>query len=119
MTIRLTEKRQQILDVLKAHHGTLSAKEIHEKLPHMDLVTVYRNLELFVQEKLIREVHLGGNETQYEYQNEPHHHAVCDTCHKVIHFTAPDAKIKKLLGLDDFDVDEIEVTVHGRCKKDL
>ena len=118
MTIRLTEKRRQILEVLKGEHSTLSAREIHKKLPQIDLVTIYRNLDLFVKEKLIHEVHLGGNETQYEYQAEPHHHAVCDTCHKVIHVTAPDKKIQKLLGLENFDVDEIEVTVHGKCKKD-
>ena len=118
MTIRLTKKRLGILKVLKQHHGTLSAQEIHKKIPHIDLVTVYRNLELFTQEKLIAEVHLGGNEMQYEYQKEPHHHAVCDSCHKVIHFKAPDKKIKKLLGLDDFVIEEIKVTVRGKCIKD-
>lgn len=118
MTLRLTQKRQQILDVLKKQHGTLSASDIHTCLPEIDLVTIYRNLDLFVKEKLIKQVHLGGGEAQYEYQNEPHHHAVCTNCEKVIHFTAPDEKIKKLLGLEDFKVDEIEVTVRGLCKKE-
>ncbi|MCD5381304.1 MAG: transcriptional repressor [Candidatus Pacebacteria bacterium] len=115
MTIKLTKKRQQILDVLKRHHGTLSAGDIYSKLPSIDLVTIYRNLDLFVSEKLIKEVHLGTDEAQFEYRTEPHHHAVCIECEKVIHFTAPDAKIRKLLGLEDFQVDEIEVTVRGIC----
>ncbi len=117
MILRLTEKRKKILEVLKSSHSALSAKDIHAKLPDIDLVTIYRNLDLFVKEKLIHEVHLGGGEAQYEYQHEPHHHAICSDCHKVIHFTAPDEKIKKLLGLSDFDVDEIEVTVRGLCRK--
>jgi len=115
MTITLTKKREQILDVLKNHSGTLSAAAIHTKLPEIDLVTIYRNLDLFVKEKMIKQIHLGTDEAQYEYQHEPHHHAVCIECEKVIHFTAPDAKIKKLLGLEDFQVDEIEVTVRGIC----
>jgi len=115
MSIRITQKRQQILDVLKSHHGTLSAADIHKQLSDVDLVTIYRNLDLFVKEKLIKQVHLGTDEAQYEYQYEPHHHAVCTDCEKVIHFTAPDAKIRKLLGLEDFQVDEIEVTVRGIC----
>jgi len=115
MTLRITQKRQQILDVLKSHHGTLSAADIHKHLPEIDLATVYRNLDLFVKEKLIKQIHLGTEESQYEYQNIPHHHAVCVDCEKVIHFTAPDKKIKKLLGLEDFQVDEIEVTVRGIC----
>jgi Fur family peroxide stress response transcriptional regulator len=115
MTLRITKKRQQILNVLKKQHGTLSAAQIHTKLPQIDLVTIYRNLGLFVKEKLIKQIHLGTDEAQYEYQHESHHHAVCIECEKVIHFTAPDVKIKKLLGLEDFQVDEIEVTVRGIC----
>ena len=117
MNFRLTKKRQQILGVLKKHHGTLSAKDIHKKLPEIDLVTIYRNLDLFVEEKVISRVYLGTDEAQYEFQTTPHHHAVCTDCNKVIHFTAPDEKIKKLLGLEDFEVDALEVTVRGLCKK--
>jgi len=115
MSIKLTEKRNKILSVLKKKNGTLSAANIHKQIPEIDLVTIYRNLDLFTKEKLIKQVHLGTEEAQYEYQKEAHHHAVCVECEKVIHFTAPDAKIKKLLGLENFVVDEIEVTVRGIC----
>ena len=117
MTIKLTTKRNKMLEVLKKHHGTLSAADIHSKLPEIDLVTIYRNLDLFVKEKMIKKIHLGTEEAQYEYQSEPHHHAVCTDCNRVLHFTAPDEKIKKLLGIEDFEVGEIEVTVRGICTK--
>jgi len=117
MTIRMTTKRQEILDELKHKHGTMSAADIHAALPNIDLVTIYRNLELFTKEKMIKQFHLTSGEAQYEYQTEPHHHAVCTTCERVIHFTAPDQKLKKLLGIEDFEVDEIEVTVKGICRK--
>lgn len=113
--IRFTNKRKRILEVLKRHHSTLSASEIHAKLPEVDLVTIYRTLDLFVKEKLVKQFHLDTKEAVYEYQHEPHHHAVCTECERIIHFTAPDAKIKKLLGIEDFEVDELEVTVRGRC----
>ena len=116
MNLRLTSKRKDILAVLKAHHGALSAAAIHQALPTVDLATIYRNLDLFVKEKLIKKINLDTGEAQYEFQHEPHHHAVCTKCHKVLHFTAPDAKIKKLLGLSDFEVDELEVTVKGLCR---
>ena len=117
MTMKLTKKRKEILEVLKQEPRTLSAADIHQELPDIDLATIYRNLDLFVKEKIIREVHLGTEEHQYEYQKEPHHHAVCTDCHKVLHFKAPDKKIMKLLQLENFDIDEIEVTVKGVCKK--
>lgn len=118
MALRPTKKREMILATLRHQHGTLTAKEIHARLPEIDLATIYRNLDLFEKEKLIRPVHLGKGEKEYEFQHEPHHHAICGKCHRIIHFTAPDKKIEKLLGLVDFDIDEIEVTVHGTCKKD-
>lgn len=116
MTIRLTKKRQQILETLEQHHGTLSAAAIHARLPEIDLATIYRNLELFTAEKLIKKIHLDSTEAVFEHQSEPHHHALCTDCERVIHFTAPDDQIKQLLGIADFDVDEIEVTVRGTCR---
>ncbi len=115
----MTVKRTQILSVLKKHGGTLSAKDIHTALLHrVDLVTIYRNLDVFVKEKVIKKIHLDTGEALYEYQHEPHHHAICSKCERVIHFTAPDKKIRKLLGIEDFDVESIEVTVRGFCVKD-
>lgn len=115
MKNRLTKKRQAILDVLMKSKEALSAAEVHAKLPDMDLATVYRNLEYFTNEKVIKKLQLGKQEAKFEYQHEPHHHAICTECERVIHFTAPDEKIKKLLGIDEFQVDELEVTVRGIC----
>lgn len=115
METRLTKKRQAILDVLRKQKKALSAAEIHSMVPNVDLATVYRNLEYFTNEKLIKKLQLGSQEARFEFQHEPHHHAVCIECERVIHFTAPDHKIKKLLGITDFQVDEIEVTVRGIC----
>lgn len=116
MPLKLTKKRAQILSVLQGHKGALSASDIHAKLPSIDLVTIYRNLEVFSKEKLIKRVALSDTEAQYEYQAEPHHHAICIDCEKIIHFKAPDQKIIKLLGLEGFEVDELEVTVKGKCR---
>lgn len=115
MTRRHSKKREQILDVLKREHGALSANEIHSKLPKLDLTTIYRNLDVFVADGEVKKLLLSGKEALYEYQDKPHHHAVCTECDRVIHFTAPDDKIKKLLGIAGFAVDELEVTVRGIC----
>ena len=115
MKTRLTKKRQAILDVLKSEKTALSAAEIHLRVPDVDLATVYRNLEYFTTKKTIKKLQLGSQEARFEFQHEPHHHAVCTECERVIHFTAPDDKIKKLLGINEFQVDELEVTVRGIC----
>ena len=117
MVQRFSKKREQVLDMLKKTGGALSATELHAKLPSLDLTTIYRNLDGFVASGEVKKFNLKGKEVAYEYQEQPHHHAVCVECERVIHFTAPDEKIKKLLGIKDFMVDELEVTVRGICKQ--
>jgi Fe2+ or Zn2+ uptake regulation protein len=115
MTRRRSLKRDHILAVLKNAQTALSAKAIHDRVPIIDKVTIYRNLDLFVSEGIVKAFNFGGHETVYEYQHHPHHHAVCTSCDRVIHFTTEDEKIKKLLGLTDFQITELEVTVKGIC----
>jgi len=115
MAIRLTNKRKKILDILQDSKEALSAKEIHTKLPSIDLVTIYRSLELFTKERIITSLHFNSTETKYEFQHTPHHHAVCSDCEKIIHFDAEDAKLKKLLALENFAIDQVEITVRGKC----
>lgn len=112
---RNSKKRQAILDALVKHTGALSASELHELVPDVDLATIYRSLEHFVSEKQIKKLQFGTQEARFEYQREPHHHAICTECERVIHFTAPDDKIMELLGIKGFKVDELEVTVKGIC----
>lgn len=117
MIPRNSKKRQQILDMLKHEHGALSAADIHARLPDLNLTTIYRNLEFFVTSGEVKKLLLTGKEALYEYHHESHHHAVCTDCERIVHFTAPDEELKKLLGVSDFDVQEIEVTVRGKCTK--
>lgn len=115
MKTRLTKKRQAILDVLKKQKTELSASEVHALVSDVDLATVYRNLDYFTNEKVIKKLQFGSQEARFEFQHEPHHHAICTECERVIHFTAPDEQIKKLLGVKDFQVDSFEVTIRGIC----
>jgi Fe2+ or Zn2+ uptake regulation protein len=113
---RYSKKREQILATLKASGDTMSAQAIHAALSDVDLTTIYRNLDQFVADGVVKRVLLTDKEALYEYQEHPHHHAVCIACERVIHFTAPDKEIKELLGIKDFAIDEIEVTVRGVCR---
>lgn len=115
MNRRHSQKREQILAILKKEKGALSAGDIHAKLADLDLTTIYRNLDVFVHDGEVKKLLLDGKEALYEYQDHPHHHAVCTECKRVIHFIAPDEKIMKLLGMKDFQVDALEVTVRGIC----
>lgn len=115
--MRITKHRQEILGALEASDHTLTAAQLHSNLPHINLVTIYRNLENFTKAGLVKKLHLNGQEAQYETQGEPHHHAICNECSEVIHFTTNEKGLLKEFSLPNFTITELEVTLRGTCKK--
>lgn len=115
MARRNSPKRAKVLEVLKTVHDALSASDIHKQLPEMDLTTIYRNLEIFVEDGVVKKLNLGGEEALYEYTEKSHHHAICTDCNKVIHFIVSEDEIKKLVNINGFDIEDVELTVKGKC----
>ncbi len=113
--MRKTKHREEILATLSHCSGALTASDIHALLPHINLVTIYRNLEAFAATGQIKKLYLGDGEARFEYQQSPHHHAVCDTCDKIVHFEISEEKLRSLLAIPYFATHSIELTVHGHC----
>lgn len=63
----------------------------------------------------VTKLNLGGDEARFEIQHEPHHHAICDDCQKVIHFTVNDEELIKEFALPGFAIKNLEVTLRGVC----
>lgn len=115
--MRLTKHRQEILRTLSQSEHALSAAEIHSLLPHINLVTIYRSLDSFVAAAMIKKLHLGEQEAAYEIQHTPHHHAICDDCDRVIHFTVDEEALLSHFSFSDFTISDIDITVRGHCQK--
>lgn len=113
--MRTTKHREEILATLSHNHGTMTAADIHATLPHINLVTIYRNLEAFAKKGAIKKMYLADGEAHFEYQDHPHHHAVCNDCEKIIHFSVPEEKLALLLSIPHFKIGNIELVVHGTC----
>lgn len=81
---RMTSQRMAILHVLH-HAGThLSPGEIYKQarrdLPTLTEPTVYRTLEVLVENGLVRPSHSGNGHFTYQIAGEDHHHIVCRLC---------------------------------------
>lgn len=89
---RLTRQRQLIWDVLTAEPDAhLSADDVVERvrndLPGINPSTVYRTLDLLVDEGLLLRTHLGEERGYFEPAHDHrHHHIVCEQCGAVAHF---------------------------------
>lgn len=114
--MRQTKHRTAILELLQHSAQALSAQQIHSALPHINLVTIYRNLEHFVTAGKIKKLNLTGDEAVYEFQQHHHHHIVCDECHAVQHIEINEKKLKEALHLTDFNLHDIDIIVRGTCQ---
>lgn len=121
---RLTRQRALIWQVLTAAPDVhLSAEDVAarvaERLPRVSPSTVYRNLEVLLEEGFVRRTQLGPGRSFYEPAHEhQHHHLVCEHCGDVTHvhsdvFGDLDAR---LLAGRGFTLGNTEITLFGHCR---
>ena len=121
---RLTVQRAAIWDVLAAAPDAhLSAEEVashvQRRLPQVNPSTVYRTLDVLVEEGLVRRTDLGTGRAVFEPAHEhPHHHLVCESCGLVahVHGEALGDLAERIDADSGFHVGEREITFFGTCR---
>lgn len=119
---RITHQREMIIEAI-AHSGNhINAEEvfahIQERTQAVNIATVYRTLELLVEQGLASRIDLGQDRVIYATcQHGPHIHLVCRQCGQVI-----DADQNLLLILNEqlnteyqFAADLQHISVLGLC----
>jgi Fur family ferric uptake transcriptional regulator len=121
-TRRSTQQRQLILEIIAQADRHVDADEIYrqarQKSPSISLSTIYRNLQLFKELRLVEEHQLDGMRRYYESMSgSKHHHMVCLGCGRVFEFTCPSTeRIKSRLGKEEgFKVTGVDVRLIGYC----
>jgi Fur family transcriptional regulator, ferric uptake regulator len=121
---RNAQARRTLVEFLDAQPCGLTAREIDDALRAggrgVGLATVYRNLELLVELKLVGRLDVGQGVARYERllpTGEHHHHLVCDRCGRVTPFDDPalERSIARLCERVDFAVAEHDVLLRGAC----
>lgn len=113
--LKSTHTRRQIYQVLASHH-LLTADDIvailEDQGHSVDRVTVYRNLELFLQHKLVCTHHFGQSAAQFELRQRHHDHAVCTQCGQI---QAIDCRIDPPT-IPNFSIDHHHINLYGTCR---
>lgn len=120
--LRVTKQRSSILLVLRNHHTPLTIDQIIEKADvEMDLSTVYRILDAFVENKLVnRTVLQEPNSAVYDYNRNIHrHHLICTECMEItVVKDCPlgtyEEEVEEETG---FKVTHHQLELYGICKK--
>jgi Fur family transcriptional regulator, peroxide stress response regulator len=85
--LAVTHQRQVLYEVLKTMHGHPSPEDVYvrvkRKIPSVSLATVYKNLHLFIESGIFREVSMHHGSLRVETNHKPHHHLVCTSCKSI------------------------------------
>jgi Fur family peroxide stress response transcriptional regulator len=116
-----THQRLVIFEVLQSMHGHPSPEEVYAKvkkrIPAISLATVYKNLHLFIDTGIFREVSVHHGSLRMEINSRPHHHLVCTVCRKISDLDEKDLtlapKSEKIPA--GFLVERFAIDVLGRC----
>lgn len=118
---RVTTARQATLSTLADR--PLSASEIHEQLQSqnvsIDLASVYRSLELFVDLGLVHAIHLGEDRKRYELvdADNHHHHLVCNSCGSIEDIALQqESFLEEVQRVSTFKVDHHHLEFFGTCQ---
>ncbi len=106
---------------MQSMYGHPSPEEVYEvvrkKIPSISLATVYKNIHLFVDSGLFREVSLHHGTQRIEMNSHPHHHMVCSECKSISDIDEHELGLMptktKLTG--GFLVERYSVDVIGLC----
>ncbi|WP_029214779.1 Fur family transcriptional regulator [Kallotenue papyrolyticum] len=121
---RLTQQRRLILNALAAHHGHVSARELHRivarQAPAINLATVYRTLHWLERVGLAHAIDAGEHQRLYEYAaTDDHHHLICRSCgaQQEIDHAVFDALRERLLERYAFVADPRHIAIFGWCAR--
>lgn len=120
MERRMTIQKTIILNSLKELHHP-SAEElfevIHQEYPLISKATVYRNLNLLVEEWIIDKLEVTDGPARFDLPMKKHYHLRCDNCGKLMDIEMDylddlDSMVKNNEG---FQIKSHTLTFHGLC----
>jgi Fur family ferric uptake transcriptional regulator len=120
---RVTHQRALIWDaLLRAEGRHLAAREIADAVQAaaagLHQATIYRTLDVFVEDGLVRRTDFGDGRALYEIAAEHrHHHVVCTSCGAVqhVHDESVRPALARVEAESGFVLSDDELTFYGVC----
>jgi Fur family ferric uptake transcriptional regulator len=121
--LSVTGSRTKILELFVAQNGALAHADIEKRTGEkFDRVTVYRNLQVFLNKGIIHTIPTGDNSIRYAlckddcaegHHHDNHVHFICDDCGTTI--CLDDVTIPSIKLPQGFKQNQVEMVVSGKC----
>lgn len=116
-----THQRQVLYEVMQTMPGHPSPEEVYarvkKRVPAISLATVYKNIHLFVERGVLKEVSMHHGSIRVELNSFHHHHMVCSHCKAIADIEEKDLGVlpaaRELPG--GFQVERYSIDVIGIC----
>ena len=116
----MSKQKDTLYSMVMQYDGHPSAEELFllckEDNIKMSIATIYRNLNLLVNEGKIAKISIAGHPDRYDSRTDAHVHAICDRCETIEDFI--------VTGLEEFlrlrtnlDIHSYDLTLHYTCPK--
>jgi Fur family peroxide stress response transcriptional regulator len=91
--LRHSKQRDRILEILKGTTTHPTATWLYtilkDEIAGLSLGTVYRNLNILIEQGLVKKIDFGSTFDRFEARTEPHYHFICENCNAVIDLDVP------------------------------
>ncbi len=116
-----THQRQILYEVMETMPGHPSPEEVYtrvkKRVPAISLATVYKNIHLFVEKGVLKELSMHHGSMRVELNDDHHHHMVCSECKAVTDLDENDLgvlpSLKELPG--GFQAKRFSIDIIGIC----
>lgn len=118
---RNTIQRALVLEAVRSLHDHPTSADVYdvvrEKYPSISRATVYRNLSVLASRGDVLRVEVPNGADRYDFFNEPHYHAKCRVCGRIVDVDMPyEANIAaKVTNAHGFAIEGHEIIFDGVC----
>ena len=121
---KITPQRIAVLEEIIKNKDHRESEDIYFAIKsgktYVSRATVYRTLDILVQNNFVRKLNLGDGRARYESKiNSLHHdHLICDICLKIIEFMNPEIEMlqEKIADKYQFSLKRHVHQLFGVCK---
>ena len=119
--LKATPQRLEIANTL-ASYGHINIDTLyeimHKKFNSISLATIYKNINLMLENSFIQEVKIPNEKSVYELTKESHSHLICKKCGDIEDISIDLSQVVKSAETEtDFKIEKTDLLFSGFCQK--